>query len=243
MISALKRFGLFWYDFVVGDDWVVAVGAIVAIAISALATKATGASLAHPADRCRGADVALVAASPSQRTGFRPARQRMTRAGPMRSRCRLVLVVVVCAATGCASSSGGAAHVVDTHQVPRVLPIAAEVALARRMASRLQDSEPIRGSIVLTTRLKALAAIDDSDGPYDKDDRAVYLIELLGSFSDNEIGAPQFVAPTSTVPAAKRQRATVADSIDDATTGQEIDFALTGGPPHDLGSLGTVHHL
>jgi hypothetical protein len=32
----LINFAYFWYDFIVGDDWVVAVGVVVALAISAL---------------------------------------------------------------------------------------------------------------------------------------------------------------------------------------------------------------
>jgi hypothetical protein len=31
MIEKLRAFGLFWYDFVVGDDWRVAVGVVVAL--------------------------------------------------------------------------------------------------------------------------------------------------------------------------------------------------------------------
>jgi hypothetical protein len=32
----MKRFALFWWDFVVGDDWRVAVGIVLALAITAL---------------------------------------------------------------------------------------------------------------------------------------------------------------------------------------------------------------
>jgi hypothetical protein len=32
----IKNFGLFWYDFVVGDDWSVAVGVVIALIITAL---------------------------------------------------------------------------------------------------------------------------------------------------------------------------------------------------------------
>lgn len=32
----IKNFGLFWYDFVVGDDWSVAVGIVIALVITAL---------------------------------------------------------------------------------------------------------------------------------------------------------------------------------------------------------------
>jgi hypothetical protein len=34
-VSALRRFGRFWWDFVVGDDWRVAVGVVLALAASA----------------------------------------------------------------------------------------------------------------------------------------------------------------------------------------------------------------
>ena len=32
MISKLRQFGAFWYDFVIGDDWRVAVGVVLALA-------------------------------------------------------------------------------------------------------------------------------------------------------------------------------------------------------------------
>jgi hypothetical protein len=32
MISKLRAFGAFWYDFVIGDDWVVAVGVVIGLA-------------------------------------------------------------------------------------------------------------------------------------------------------------------------------------------------------------------
>ena len=32
----IKNFGLFWYDFVVGDDWSVAAGIVIALIITAL---------------------------------------------------------------------------------------------------------------------------------------------------------------------------------------------------------------
>ena len=35
MISKLRAFGRFWYDFVVGDDWRVAVGVVAALSITA----------------------------------------------------------------------------------------------------------------------------------------------------------------------------------------------------------------
>ena len=35
-MAYLKAFLLFWYDFVVGDDWTIAVGVLVALIVSAL---------------------------------------------------------------------------------------------------------------------------------------------------------------------------------------------------------------
>ncbi len=37
----LRRFGLFWYDFVVGDDWRVAVAVVAALLVTAI-VAATG---------------------------------------------------------------------------------------------------------------------------------------------------------------------------------------------------------
>jgi hypothetical protein len=34
VIARLRRFGAFWYDFVVGDDWRVAVGVVAALALT-----------------------------------------------------------------------------------------------------------------------------------------------------------------------------------------------------------------
>ena len=34
-MNALRRFGRFWWDFVVGDDWRIAAGVVVALAVSA----------------------------------------------------------------------------------------------------------------------------------------------------------------------------------------------------------------
>ena len=41
MIAWLRRFGAFWYDFVVGDDWRVAVGVVVALALTYALSTAT----------------------------------------------------------------------------------------------------------------------------------------------------------------------------------------------------------
>ncbi|MGW5360935.1 hypothetical protein [Actinopolymorpha pittospori] len=34
MIAKLRMFGLFWYDFLVGDDWRVALGVVVALGLT-----------------------------------------------------------------------------------------------------------------------------------------------------------------------------------------------------------------
>ena len=36
----LKSFGLFWWDFIVGDDWIVAAAVIAGLALTALLTHA-----------------------------------------------------------------------------------------------------------------------------------------------------------------------------------------------------------
>jgi hypothetical protein len=37
-MTALKRFAAFWYDFVVGDDWRLAVGVVAGLGVTALLT-------------------------------------------------------------------------------------------------------------------------------------------------------------------------------------------------------------
>jgi uncharacterized membrane protein len=37
----VKRFGRFWWDFVVGDDWLVAVGIVIAFGLTALLAAAS----------------------------------------------------------------------------------------------------------------------------------------------------------------------------------------------------------
>ena len=44
MIRALKSFGAFWYDFVIGDDWQVAALVAVALAVTALLAHVAGVS-------------------------------------------------------------------------------------------------------------------------------------------------------------------------------------------------------
>ncbi len=43
MIAKLKAFGAFWYDFVVGDDWRVALSVVTALAITYGASQLTTA--------------------------------------------------------------------------------------------------------------------------------------------------------------------------------------------------------
>jgi hypothetical protein len=39
-VKYLVAFGRFWYDFVIGDDWSIAVGVVAAIAVAALLVNA-----------------------------------------------------------------------------------------------------------------------------------------------------------------------------------------------------------
>jgi hypothetical protein len=41
MIRRIRAFGAFWYDFVIGDDWRVALGVAVAFAITFAVSRAT----------------------------------------------------------------------------------------------------------------------------------------------------------------------------------------------------------
>ncbi len=41
MMGKIKLFGAFWYDFVVGDDWHVALGVVVALALTYGASRST----------------------------------------------------------------------------------------------------------------------------------------------------------------------------------------------------------
>jgi hypothetical protein len=40
-MKQLKAFGAFWYDFVIGDDWRVAVGVVIALAATYLVARTT----------------------------------------------------------------------------------------------------------------------------------------------------------------------------------------------------------
>ena len=39
-MGVLRRFGRFWYDFLVGDDWLAALGAVAALGLTAALTGA-----------------------------------------------------------------------------------------------------------------------------------------------------------------------------------------------------------
>jgi hypothetical protein len=40
VVGGLRRFGAFWWDFIVGDDWRIAAGVIVALIITAALVRA-----------------------------------------------------------------------------------------------------------------------------------------------------------------------------------------------------------
>jgi hypothetical protein len=42
MMRALKSFGKFWYNFVIGDDWHIAAIVVIALAVTALLAHAAG---------------------------------------------------------------------------------------------------------------------------------------------------------------------------------------------------------
>jgi hypothetical protein len=44
VIRRLKAFGAFWYDFVIGDDWLVAAGIAAALVITAILVNSTVAT-------------------------------------------------------------------------------------------------------------------------------------------------------------------------------------------------------
>ena len=43
-MKALKAFGQFWYDFIIGDDWKIAVAVVVALAVAGGLMLTTGLS-------------------------------------------------------------------------------------------------------------------------------------------------------------------------------------------------------
>ncbi|PZS29124.1 MAG: hypothetical protein DLM58_15950 [Pseudonocardiales bacterium] len=45
MIARLRAFGAFWYDFVIGDDWRVAVGVVLALVLTYVLSVATSIAI------------------------------------------------------------------------------------------------------------------------------------------------------------------------------------------------------
>jgi hypothetical protein len=43
MIRRIRAFGAFWYDFIIGDDWVVALSVMLALAITFAVSRSTDA--------------------------------------------------------------------------------------------------------------------------------------------------------------------------------------------------------
>jgi hypothetical protein len=40
-MARLKAFGLFWYDFIIGDDWTVAAGVVIALALISIVSRSS----------------------------------------------------------------------------------------------------------------------------------------------------------------------------------------------------------
>jgi len=45
MISRLRAFGAFWYDFLIGDDWRVALGVVLALAATSVLSSRTSVAV------------------------------------------------------------------------------------------------------------------------------------------------------------------------------------------------------
>ncbi len=41
MLRRIKAFGAFWYDFIIGDDWLVAAGVVLALALTYALSRTT----------------------------------------------------------------------------------------------------------------------------------------------------------------------------------------------------------
>jgi hypothetical protein len=41
MVRRIKAFGAFWYDFIIGDDWLVAAGVVIALALTYALSRTT----------------------------------------------------------------------------------------------------------------------------------------------------------------------------------------------------------
>ena len=57
----MKRFGKFWWDFIVGDDWRVAAGVVLAFGVTAAARDDVGPRVVGAAARGRGRALAVAA--------------------------------------------------------------------------------------------------------------------------------------------------------------------------------------
>lgn len=42
MLARVRAFGVFWYDFIVGDDWLVALGVVTALTLTAILARQVG---------------------------------------------------------------------------------------------------------------------------------------------------------------------------------------------------------
>ena len=40
MVRRIKAFGAFWYDFIIGDDWLVAAGVVISLALTYVLSRA-----------------------------------------------------------------------------------------------------------------------------------------------------------------------------------------------------------
>ncbi len=58
----MKRFARFWWDFVVGDDWRVAAGVVIAFGLTAIARRDVRPCVVAASARGRGGAVALAEA-------------------------------------------------------------------------------------------------------------------------------------------------------------------------------------
>jgi uncharacterized membrane protein YccC len=45
VLGRLRKFGAFWYDFIIGDDWRVALSIAVALAVTTVVNRLTGAAV------------------------------------------------------------------------------------------------------------------------------------------------------------------------------------------------------
>ena len=77
MMTYLKNFLLFWYDFMVGDDWMIAAGVVMALVLSAaLARRGSERLVGDACDRrCHAGGLALAGDAPVAIAQLRLARR------------------------------------------------------------------------------------------------------------------------------------------------------------------------